>query len=662
MAIQSQQTAPTPTEREEKAPKETSRALGSNSVRAAALDAGGSGFPRGGTRYTIVRGDTLWAISERNYGHGRHWEAIMRSNPGAVFRGGDLILVGDMLDLPVIRVPEAGLTAATTPEATTVTCGGECPAVQPREICTEYGNFRIYPDDFAGDLPTSPDDAQNVRESECEALVAEREREANAQAERTVGEVDSLLSYGAIDWAITDPEARAALAKLAVLPMRQLQTITARVNAKRLLENLPSDTYGTEAFCKVAIALGPEAIQPFLADLSSYGLFDWAVTDADANAVMAVLRILPGAQQGAILPGLGRPMQMRFLELLPARGSALSAAGKVAVKAIFDGGGTDMEILTLAFEVRFNIDVRGDTAEWEELGLAQCWTVLEALPPAHVEGNPELLAWIRRAGSIGGSYGNEVTPNSAKLRYDPAVIATTKQKSTFDDNQDGTITGDERDPLHGVNRFNKVVRHEVGHAVDEQIGGVAGLCLGNEAGGGWTDYAGDSGTAIDDMITASNAGIAKAPAAAKTAIVAQIKADAGADATLALANVQALAEYTAMTADEKAAVDGDPVFTALTEAVDNPWYNHLPNGGTPLSGRIFQKSYASQWTAYTLAARDRKVSQYQFRAPGEWFAEAYAAYYEPNADGTCDHHVLSGRDAAARTWFDGNVDGVAGTR
>ena len=116
----------------------------------------------------------------------------MRSNPRAVFRGGDLILVGDMLDLPIIRVPEAGLTAATTPEATTVTCGGECPAVQPREICTEYGNFRIYPDDFAGDLPTSPDDAQNVRESECEALVAEREREANAQAERTVGEVDSL--------------------------------------------------------------------------------------------------------------------------------------------------------------------------------------------------------------------------------------------------------------------------------------------------------------------------------------------------------------------------------------------------------------------------------------------------------------------------------------
>ena len=71
MAIQSQQTAPTPTEREEKAPKETSRALGSNSVRAAALDAGGSVVPRGGTRYTIVRGDTLWAISERNYGHGR---------------------------------------------------------------------------------------------------------------------------------------------------------------------------------------------------------------------------------------------------------------------------------------------------------------------------------------------------------------------------------------------------------------------------------------------------------------------------------------------------------------------------------------------------------------------------------------------------------------
>ena len=35
------------------------------------------------------------------------------------------------------------------------------------------------------------------------------------------------------------------------------------------------------------------------------------------------------------------------------------------------------------------------------------------------------------------------------------------------------------------------------------------------------------------------------------------------------------------------------------------------------------------WASYATESRDRSVSKYQFRAPQEWFAEAYATYYEP---------------------------------
>ena len=43
-------------------------------------------------------------------------------------------------------------------------------------------------------------------------------------------------------------------------------------------------------------------------------------------------------------------------------------------------------------------------------------------------------------------------------------------------------------------------------------------------------------------------------------------------------------------------------------------------------GRVYHEAYGGRWVSYEFAARARGVSGYQFRAPGEWFAELYAAY------------------------------------
>lgn len=680
MSVQSQQTLPQTQQapQEDTGPTTSTSGGAGNQARVDALGAAGSGEPRGGTRYTIQRGDTLRHIAETTYGNTRYWSDIMRANPRSVFRGGDLILVGDCLDLPVIRVPVAESTtpAAPTPAPAADQSGGECPAVVPREVCTEYGDFRIFPDDYVGDLPQSTDSSRNVRETEYRELIQTKEAEAEAQTNATVSQVDDLLSYGAFDWAITDSEARSALSKLAALPMRGLQAAVGRINVDRLLSNLPNDCLGTADFCKVAVALGPSRIAPYLSDVLSYGIFDWAVTDSDARAVMAVLGILGAEQRVQVLTQLGREMQIRFMENLPSRGSALAAADKAVLKTIFDNAGSDLTRLELAFSIRFNLDVHGNGgASWDETGLRNAWSVLETLPAAHVEGNPELLQWIRYRNDDGTNKNNHggwyddrqqvggkdnADFRGAGINYNPNNMGGT-QDSSFDQDGDGTIAANEKDPLHGVNRFNKVVRHEVGHAVDVQIGAVGRYCLGKPKGGNWADYGSAKATCIDAMVTASAGGVSTA--SAKTAIVAQLNRDATpANAANALANVQALAEYQAMTQAEKDAVDADPIFTALTQALDDPWYNHLPDGGAPLGGRIFQRSYGSQWTSYAVEARARKVSQYQFRAPGEWFAEAYAAYYEPKADGTCDHSTLNAIDPDTKSWFDANVDGIAGTR
>ena len=88
----------------------------------------------------------------------------------------------------------------------------------------------------------------------------------------------------------------------------------------------------------------------------------------------------------------------------------------------------------------------------------------------------------------------------------------------------------------------------------------------------------------------------------------------------------------------------------------NPWYS---NGDRQdVGGRSWVQSYdGNNYNSFLKAARaDHGVSAYQFRAPGEWFAEAYAAYYSDQDTGTHVGTRLRTRNAEAAEWFDKNVD------
>lgn len=326
-----------------------------NAVAAEALAT--DGVPRGGGDYTVVRGDTLWDIANTTYGSGTHWRRIAQANPEDAFRDGELIVVGAVLHLPVVRVPEEPPTAQVPPSPD----GGLIAAIALEGVCTEYGDFTIYPDSFIGPLPESTDGARNLRRAEYTQVIANAQAEAEVQRAEVETQVDDLLSYGAFDWAITDGEAAQALTLLGGLPHSQLRAAVANIpNIGRLIEQLPASSRSGESYTRLLVALGPARVTPYLQDLLATGLFDWATTDDEVRSVVAVLGLLTGPQRITVLGRLNASIYPRLLASIQGTGSSLASGDKAVVAAIFhESADGELDLLTLAFERYFALDARG---------------------------------------------------------------------------------------------------------------------------------------------------------------------------------------------------------------------------------------------------------------------------------------------------------------
>jgi hypothetical protein len=474
-----------------------------------------------------------------------------------------------------------------------------------------------------------------------------------------IDNVREKLSYGILDWAITDAEAMEALAELGTIPPANLASELQRLGSKyvtRLLDNLPDAARTGEVYRRVIEALGSAGVVPYGTEQLSYGLFDWAITDTEVTRVFNTFVNLPAAAQEQFLVDLnaaGRLSRLisnantghHALYIRPwiatlTRGGLSQRQRQILRTIVAETSNDALETLKLATETRFNVTVGRTTipshppVEWEPDSIRQAYLSLDELPEAHVARNRELLRFgqFKEAASESGLRAGVYSPTRRELAIN-------------------TEASDIR----------LSILHETGHAVDEEMGWSRGLEPAKPTRGGWKTYGANYNNCAVEMVDDSGGAI-------KTTLTPPQRTDVVNEIANAMGNrsaqglegsIRNLAWFAGLAATHKRAVLSDRTLSALEIGLRQPWFN-ATNGGEHLADHVYQESYANDWVRYRHEARSRILTPYQFRGPGEWFAEAYAFYYDPDPRGR--GAKLADKDPDTKRYFDTDVHTRAPSR
>lgn len=247
--------------------------------------------------------------------------------------------------------------------------------------------------------------------------------------------------------------------------------------------------------------------------------------------------------------------------------------------------------------------------------------------PDDIRGNSSIkgVTHVDATGSAGGGY----TPATGMIamkgrrdeiqqkfgakqtQYDPK---TRKNVSQLPKDVDPDCKAQDEDKE--VEFMGFAAAHEVGHGVDDERGFMAQYGI-EAAKGGWIDHGAD----IEPVADAVGADIVrKFPASTfnKSAESRNYIRDK-------IANRPTVRPSTVHGSDDFKAYDAFDRWHALATA-ENVYRRQPDCDAITIDRRIYHEAYARHWVSYLAAARAKGLTGYQFRAPGEWFAELYAGW------------------------------------
>ncbi len=268
------------------------------------------------------------------------------------------------------------------------------------------------------------------------------------------------------------------------------------------------------------------------------------------------------------------------------------------------------DFVLAAFKARFDLTeavLEGtETTAKNVIEMKKLYEVMTLVPDSHTRENPSFKKITRKPAKPGegsfyqGSEKNIVMQEGHPDSSHPRTVGDPTELPGVDENcKPNTAT-----PTPKFFAWNTL--HEVGHALDDK---KRYMSSNGSSGshGGWTEYGGDIGAVAN----------AVAGAFGIDADVIAKYMDSGAEPFFKPSNWAAMTTWAA---------------AAKNDATPFPWDNgsacgkNVADGGLAIGGKIYHEAYPKVWVSYNAAARKQGLTGYQFRAPGEWFSELYAAY------------------------------------
>lgn len=179
--------------------------------------------------------------------------------------------------------------------------------------------------------------------------------------------------------------------------------------------------------------------------------------------------------------------------------------------------------------------------------------------------------------------------------------------------------------VENLNYFKATALHEIGHAVDTKQGIMSDSRMAGPDLGGWKKETVETVAAAYYTNAFASFVAPSGPTEADLRSFIKSVLETGDCAKPASAGV-ALGSLFAKW-DEIYASAGCANCKKIRNADLSPWDHPVPVGD-----RAYHEGYGGSWFSYLVSARSKGVSNYQWRAPPEWFAELYVYHHMTKKD------------------------------